>query len=83
MKRRDFLTFAGTGLSTSIVKKALAGGDGPARLVLVHGRSTEIQAGNREARFALKSGLHQVSLSVPVRANRRRCAILYEGEDRH
>ncbi len=41
MKRRDFLTFAGTGLSTSIVKKALAGGDGPARLVLVHGRSQQ------------------------------------------
>jgi hypothetical protein len=41
MKRRNFLMFAGTGLAMSLGRKALAAGDRPARLVLVHGRSQQ------------------------------------------
>jgi Lipase (class 3) len=41
IKRRDFMTFAGAGVATSVMRKALAAGDRPARLVLVHGRSQQ------------------------------------------
>src|SRR5438552_15930425 len=41
-----------------------------------NGSNSEVRARNREVRFALKNGLHQVSLSGPKSANGRPIAAL-------
>jgi hypothetical protein len=68
MKRRDFLTFAGAAVATSLGRKSLAAGDRPARLVLMHGRS---QQGFEPAVLkstwldTLKHGAAKINRTVP------------------